>query len=139
MGIDFKELLKPYKKGGTQSNPVKRSLSTICNALIYKHRIPSDIVGAAVLEVFMEMAERGLEFKGDDSYGSPGRELFQEIRRRCIRIATDRNVSEVLNSVIKESSCLRMYCPKRTTDMVKLTRWNRFVRFMLKPRGLWRI
>jgi len=142
MGVDIKlnfdELLRPYRKGGTESNPIERTLNTICNALVYKNRIPVHIVGAILLEVFVELAN-GLEFKGDGSYGSSGSELFQEIRNRCIKMATNRNQQEVIDSILSENTCLRTYCSKRTKKLEKLTRWKRFSRSILKPRGIWRI
>lgn len=138
MGVNFDKLLKPYREGGTQENPVRRSLSTIASALIYKNRLPADVVGAAILKTFIKIAERGIKFEGDGSYGSAGRELFMYIKREAVKLALIQSKEAVVSSILQNNACLRITCPLRTQEIEQLTRWNRFVRFWLKPRGLWR-
>lgn len=139
MELDFNRLLQPYKEGGTKESPVIRSLETITNKLITAHKFSPDVVGAALLKVFHKMANEGLEFKGDGTYGSPGRELFSCIKAQCIDIAAKKAAQEVRNQITEKLICCRTGCAMRTNTFKKLSYWDRFVRFMLKPRGLWRL
>ena len=72
--FNIDKLLKPYEEGGTEGSPVKRTLSTIASKLIVGNNIPPEIVGAAIFKVFQQMAHNGLEFRGDGTYGSKGRD-----------------------------------------------------------------
>ncbi len=137
--LNIEELLKPYKQGGTEQNPVERTLGTISSKLIVSNRLPADIVGAAIFKVFNKMAFDGLSFKGNGKYGSEGRELFSCIKAQAVQMVQDQHHDEVLSIVYKAVACANKNCPKRTKNLIQQTRWQRFVTFMLKPRGVWRV
>lgn len=80
--MNFKDILKPYEEGGTESNPVKRTMGTITDYLLNKKQYPLDIVGGAIFLVFTWLNAGNL-FKGDGSYGSKGSELVTSIRLKC--------------------------------------------------------
>ncbi len=80
--IDFEELLEPYREGGTQQFPIRRTMGTIVDYLLNKKKYPKEIVGSAVLGVFLEL-KAGRRFHGDGTYGSPGRALVSYLRRQC--------------------------------------------------------
>jgi len=80
--MNFNELLKPYKEGGTAEIPIERTMGTIVDYLLHKKGYPLDVVGAAIFTIFFEMSV-GREYKGDNSYGSKGRELVTTIRMKC--------------------------------------------------------
>ena len=80
--IDFEELLEPYRVGGTKQFPIRRTMGTIVDYLLNKKKYPKEIVGSAILGVFLELRE-GKRFEGDGSYGAPGRALVTYIRRQC--------------------------------------------------------
>jgi len=80
--IDFEVLLEPYREGGTTQFPVRRTMGTIVDYLLNKKKYPKEIVGSAILGVFLELKE-GRRFHGDGSYGAPGRALVTYIRRQC--------------------------------------------------------
>ena len=90
--MKFEKLLNPYVKGGTKSNPVKRSMGTIIDYLINKKGYPIDIVGASIFYVFFWL-NAGNEFKGDESYGSKGKELVTAIRLKCDELLKERLIS----------------------------------------------
>lgn len=96
--FDFNLLLEPYIEGGTQNQPVKRTIGTILDYFINKKKYPVDVVGAAVLITFKELFD-GKSFKGDGSYGSPGRELVSYIRIKCDEINQNKLRSEVFESI----------------------------------------
>lgn len=81
-GFDFELLLEPYREGGTDFSPIRRTMGTIVDYLLYKKKYPIDIIGAAIFKVFLEL-QAGREFPGDGSYGSKGRELVTYIRMEC--------------------------------------------------------
>ena len=139
MELNFNKLLEPYREGGTKESPVIRTLETITSKLITAHKFPPDIVGAALLKVFYEMANNGLIFKGNGSYGSKGAELFSCIKAQCIDTTARKATQEVRNQITEKLICCRADCRKRTNTFKALSKWNRFMKFMLKPRGLWRL
>jgi len=84
--MDFQRLLVPYAQGGTERDPVERTMGTITDYFINKKGYPIDIVGAAIFTIFLWL-DAGNEFKGDKSYGSKGRELVTSIRMKCDELA----------------------------------------------------
>jgi len=84
MGItmNFNTLLKPYEEGGTKSQPIKRTMSTIIDYLANKKQYPLDVIGGALFLIFIWL-DNDNEFKGDGSYGSKGKELVTSIRMKC--------------------------------------------------------
>jgi len=96
--FDFNALLEPYIEGGTENQPVKRTIGTIVDYFVNKKKYTPDVVGAALLIVFKEMFE-GRSFKGDGSYGSPGREMVTYIRLKCDEINQNKLRSEVFETI----------------------------------------
>ncbi len=84
--FNFEKLLEPYIEGGTENDPVKRTMGTILDWLIFKKKFHPKIVGAALLLTFIEL-KNGKVFKGDGSYGSAGSELVRSILFLCSEIA----------------------------------------------------
>ena len=80
--FNFEKLLEPYREGGTENAPVKRTMGTILDWLVFKKKFPPKIVGAALLLTFIEL-KNGRVFKGDGSYGSAGNELVRSILMLC--------------------------------------------------------
>ena len=80
--FNFDKLLDPYRDGGTENNPVRRTMGSILDWLIFKKKFHPKIVGAALLLTFIEL-KNGKVFKGDGSFGSPGKELVRSIMMLC--------------------------------------------------------
>ena len=76
-----------YEEGGTENQPIQRSIKTIATKLIIANKLPPDVVGAAIFKVFSHIAFNNLKFKGDGSYGSKGRELFTSIKNQAINFS----------------------------------------------------
>mgnify|MGYP001462336294 CR=1 FL=1 len=96
--FDFDALLEPYCEGGTQNAPVRRTVGTMLDYLINKKQYPVDVAGAGFLLVFKEMFD-GKNFKGDGSYGSPGRELMTYVRMKCDEINQRKLRSKVFETI----------------------------------------
>lgn len=139
MGLDFNitELLKPYKEGGTEKQPVERSLETISNALINRYKYSKYVAALAIWKVFYSVANEGLEFNGDGSYGSKGRELFSAIKAQCVHMLAEKALRSIKTELTNKTVCFRLDCPRRTLKLRKLSRWKRFINFISKPRCLW--
>ena len=140
MDLEFNinELLKPYKEGGTANEPIERSLETISNALINRYKYPEYVVALAIWKIFYSIANEGLDFKGDDSYGSKGRELFSAIKAQCVQMLKEDAVKIVKATLTEKTICFRFDCPKRTTlKFEELSKWGKIVNFISKPRCLW--
>jgi len=135
MKKDFDKLLKPYVDGGTENAPVQRTLGTIVSKLMLSYKHPPDIVGAAIYKVFSKMANEGLEFKGDGTYGSKGAELFSCINAQCVDITKNKLVEVTLNKIRESCACTRMDCTEREVSIKKINRWKKIVWFCRKPRG----
>lgn len=86
--FSFETLLDPYREGGTQDEPVRRTMGTIVDYFLNKKKYPVDILGAAILLVFSDLYN-GRTFDGDGSYGSKGRELITAIRVKCDSLLHD--------------------------------------------------
>jgi len=84
--FNFEKLLEPYTEGGTETDPIKRTMGTMLDWLIFKKKFAPKIVGAALLMTFIEL-KNGKVFKGDGSYGSAGNELVRSILMLCSEIA----------------------------------------------------
>ena len=138
MDMDLDKLIKPYIQGGTEFSPQKRSLETIINKLVLKNKISPEIAGAAILKVFSMMANEGLEFKGDGSYGSKGKEFYKCIKDHAIKMATQKAKDDVVLEIYKNLQCTALDCTKRKSTIDPLTRRNRLTRFLNKPRGFWK-
>lgn len=80
--FNFEKLLEPYTEGGTKNAPVKRTMGTILDWLIFKKKFPVEIVGSALLLTFVEL-KNGKVFEGNGSYGSAGDELVRSILMLC--------------------------------------------------------
>lgn len=133
-------LLKPYKEGGIESSPIERSISTIASKLIISNRIPSEVVGAAIFKVFHNMAYEGLEFKGDGSYGSKGRELFSCIKAQAIDMIKKESADRVVNDIMNMTACVKSNCSQRGRTLEKMSLWHRLKLWIMQPRGpLWRL
>jgi len=135
--LNIGELLKPYEEGGTESSPVSRTIGTMASKLIVSNRIPTEIAGAAIFKVFYKMANDGLEFKGNEKYGSKGKELFSCIKAQAVQMVNEKHQDAVLIKAYERVGCVRHKCPKRTDKMLKSTRWQRIKAFMMRPRGFW--
>lgn len=141
MGVkrfDYNKLLEPYKEGGTESHPVERTLDTLAGKLIIANKIPPKIVGASIFTTFWELAN-GLEFKGDGRHGSAGAQLYNYIRNKCVEMGQEDAKQQAFNAISTITACVNKDCPKRTTLLVQLTKWQRFKRFLTRPRGWWSI
>jgi len=135
MGIkyNFNTLLRPYRAGGTEQNPTRRTLETITGALISRYKFTPHEAGAAMLKVFHEMADNGLEFKGDGTYGSEGRELFSCIRAQATAMKQDEVMKEVELELAQEFHCARFGCSCRSHEMAINTKFKRILFNITKP------
>lgn len=138
-GLNIDKLLKPYREGGTEAQPVIRTIGTIASKLIIANRLPVEIVGAAIFKVFYKMAYEGLVFEGNGKYGSKGKELFSCIKAQAVQMAENKNHDDVLSVVYASVACVKNKCPKRSRKLIKQNWRQRFISFMLRPRGIWRI
>lgn len=121
--INFVNLLEPYKEGGIEDDPVERTLETITSKLVISYRLPIPVVGAAIFKVFFAMANEGLEFKGNGTYGSKGRELFSCIKAQAIDMAKKGTTEAVLEEIGNMTSCVDMKCKKRAKIESEISRW----------------
>ena len=137
--FDIDKLLKPFRKSGSEENPKPLTLETIFDCLANHYNYAPDIVARAVWKTFYEMSYRCKEFKGDGNYGSRAKELLQYLKVLCWEIRGTELKEKINTEFKKQAFCVRGNCPKRTHSFEKLTRWQRFVRFFLKPRIWWRI
>lgn len=96
--FDFEKLLDPYREGGTQNQPVRRTMGTIIDFLVNKKKYPVDVVGAAILIVFTELFN-GKQFSGDGTFGSMGRELVTYIRMTCDKLLQKKKQDEVFAAI----------------------------------------
>ena len=134
--FNIDKLLKPYERGGTKENPVRRTLSTIASKLLHSYKFNPEVVGKAIFSTFWEMANNGLEFKGDGSYDSGGTQLFTCIRDKCVEIANKETARSVVDALMKDAVCLNKGCPMRTKIFKKKTKRERFIYELFKPRKL---
>ena len=137
--FDVYQLLLPYEEGGSENSPVKRSISTIANALVVKNRLPTEIVGAAIFKVLNEMAFKGLEFKGDGTYGSKGDELYQCIKAQAVDITEKKNTLKVIDEIREMAACVNQDCKRRTISFPIKNKRYRVKRFLFKARGWWNV
>ena len=135
MRKDFDVLLKPYIEGGLETAKVTRTIGTITTKLMLSYKHPPDIVGIAIYKVFSKMANDGLEFKGDGSYGSAGAELFSCINAQCIELTTQKTVQKTIDKIKDFTSCTRNACRLRTQAITKRDRRQRFKWFFTQPRA----
>ena len=133
MKLSFNNLLRPYRAGGTESHPKRRTLETISSALVTRYNFTPEEAGAAILKVFYLMAEKGLAFKGDGTYGSEGRELFSCIRAQAQRIKEDQVMQEVKLELANQLHCYRLGCPKRSHDTFVNEKLGRVIFAVTKP------
>lgn len=117
--LNFDKLLEPYTEGGTRNSPVKRTIGTMTSKLMISHRFPPEIVGAAIYKVFWQMAHNNLEFKGDGTYGSKGRELFSCIKAQCLDLTQQQCVEKAEQTIYKYSVCMDKNCRFRQHKMEK--------------------
>jgi hypothetical protein len=133
------KLMRPYEEGGTPNSPVRRSLETIATKLLVSHKLPPRAVGAAIFQVFYAMANEGLVFRGDGTYGSRGKELFSQIKAQAISIVQREAAEAVAQEIMDMTACTIADCPKRCKELIAKSRWQRAARFLMRPRGLWRL
>lgn len=141
MGLNsFDKLIEPYKQGGTEKGPVDVTIGNICSKLMVNYRIPPEIVGSALYNVFNAIANKGLVFKGNRKWGSKGAELFSCIKAQCVDMTEKKSAQDAINAIMATTSCMRN-CPVRSKVLVKTSRWQRFkMSFVLIWAGLrWRI
>ena len=117
--FNFDKLLKPYEDGGTEENPIKRTIGTIASKLMVSYRIPPDIVGAAIYKVFYKMAHEGLEFEGNGKYGSKGAELFSCIKSQCIEMTQKESIEKVRKEILNLAACTDRDCRFRSQVLEK--------------------
>jgi hypothetical protein len=110
--LDFDALLAPYRAGGTESEPVQRTIGTIASKLIFSNRMEPEVVGAAILKVFTQMLQ-GLEFKGNGTYGSKGRELYSCIKAQAVDLSQRKAEKDCMATIADELACCDMKCRKR--------------------------
>ena len=95
--------------GGTESDPVNRTMGTLLDWLIFKKKFPPDIVGAAMLLTFIEL-KNGKVFKGDTSYGSAGNELARSVLMLCNELSKgklkDKFYKTIAEAKIEETGLL---------------------------------
>jgi len=139
LNLNVQRLLEPYQEGGTKDKPVVRTLDTITSALVGKYKFPPHIVAMETWRIFYMMANEGLVFNGDGSYGSKGRELFSCIKAQCSNSVKKKNIESVKQAIENVMICTNIDCKQRTTKLYALTKKQRFIKFLLKPRGLWRL
>jgi len=137
--FDIEKLLKPFKKSGSEQHPIPLTLDIIFDSLANHLNFAPDIVARAVWKAFHEMAYDGKQFKGTNEYGSKSKELLQYLKALCWQMRSEEMKKKVHAEFEKAVLCVRIDCPKRTLTLEKVSRWKRFVRFLLKPRILWRI
>ncbi len=135
--FNIDNLLKPYREAGIETSKVRRTLSTLATALIIKHKIPADIAGAAIFDVFYRIAFDGLEFKGDGSYGSKGDELFQCIKAQALAYVAGHSRDAVLKEIREVTACVEKDCPARTRIFPRKSFWARVGRWAIRSRGWW--
>jgi len=134
MRKDFDILLKPYSEGGLETAKVTRTLGTITSKLMLSYKHPADVVGLAIYKVFSKMANEGLEFKGDGSYGSAGAELFSCINAQCIELTTHQTVQKTIDKIKEFAACTRDDCRVRTQMIIKMTKWQKVKWMFIQPR-----
>ena len=117
--FNFDKLLEPYSEGGTKDSPITRTIGTITSKLMVSYRIPPDVVGLALYKVFHKIAHEGLEFKGNDKYGSKGAELFSCIKAQCLDITQNKCSNEVIKKVFELGFCTEKDCRFRQQELEK--------------------
>ena len=120
--MDFNKLLIPYNKGGTERDNVERTMGTIINYFLNKKCYPIDVVGASIFMIFMFL-DAGGKFRGDGSYGSPGRELITSIRIKCDELLAIKLESITYQTFIEQFAAGLTY-------HIKPTLKHRFIRYM---------
>ena len=130
---NFNNILRPCRAGGTKDNPKRRTLETIVGALVVRYNFTPEQAGAAILKVFHAIADKGLVFKGDGTYGSEGREFFSCIRAQAQRIKEQEAMDQVKLELANQLHCFRLSCSKRTHGMVKNEKLSRFIFAITKP------
>lgn len=134
MGIEpnIDSLLKPYKNVGTSGHKIELTLELISFELVNRFQYSPETAGAAIWGTFHEMVHKGLKF-GD------GRELVLYIKNKAAEIRAKETKELIKNQLITDTTCMKLNCPFRSGELKILSRWNRFVLFMCKPRGFWRL
>lgn len=103
--FNFEKLMDPYREGGSQTRPVKRTMGILVDWLVNKKKYPIDVAGAAILIVFTEMF-KGREFAGDGTYGSKARELDTVIRMTCDKLLQNKLKNKVFASIASSRMAL---------------------------------
>lgn len=97
--LSLENMIKPYEEGGTEGNPITRTLGGIFYWLTVTKKIPQEIAGGAIFLVFLKLLQEG-PFKGNSTYGSAGNDLDLAI----LQIAEDMYEDKVLNGMYKKAA-----------------------------------
>ena len=118
VGINFDELVEPYREGGTEANPDERTLGTIVDYLVNKKKYNYHTVSTAILKTFVELSN-GLKFKGNGTYGSEGRQFITYLRRTCDKLEQNQLKDTVERTIFEKNFCGRINCKKRILELKK--------------------
>ena len=99
--FDFEALIEPYREGGTQALPVRRTWGTVVRWLLDKHKFEPIVAGAAIMLVCLEM-KSGKVFQGNGTYGSSGDQFVQYIRRLCLSLREKNQADNVFSIMGKK-------------------------------------
>ncbi len=97
--LSLEAMIKPYQEGGTEGDPVTRTLGGIFYWLTVTKKLPVEIAGGAIFMVFLKLLEEG-PFKGNSTYGSAGDELDKAI----LQVASDMYEDKVLSGLYKKAA-----------------------------------
>lgn len=112
--FDFDEIIKPYHSAGTKSNPIKMTMEGLSGALVNTNKIPADIAGAVIFQTCYDIANNGLDFKGNGTYGSKWSEFFNHIRSECIKLQNIGSSRQIALNILESKACIVPKCPSRT-------------------------
>ena len=113
--FDLEALMKPYVDGGTEENPITRTLGGIFYWLTVVKKFPISVAGGAVLTVFVKIMIEG-HFKGNSTYGSAGNEL-------------DNAIFQVAQDMYHEKTMVGMYKRIASTRFPEMKRYQASVAF----------
>lgn len=131
--FNFDEIIKPYHSAGTKSNPIKMTMEGLSGALVNTNKIHPDIAGAVIFQTCYDIANNGLDFKGNGVYGSKWKELFNHVRNECLRLQNLGASKQVATKLLESKVCIVKKCPSRTKKASSkpklILSWLRLPRF----------
>ena len=95
---NFEALIEPYREGGKEDMPVRRTWGTVIDWLINKRKFPPDVVGAAIFLAWIKIKKDG-HFVGDGTYGSAGNQFVHALRTLCAQLAKSRVTSNMMTGL----------------------------------------